>query len=221
MSKSDELSRNPTPDRAEENAWFPSPYSLSQYIPPLTDFDGADYAKPHQGGKKILMVATDERYVLMKNGTMFSSGNHPVETMLPMMHLDKAGFEIEVTTLSGNPVKFEMWAMPSQDEAVKAFYARYLPKFKQPKKLADVLAEMTEDEDYSTGARRRGRRRRGARPEPGFRPWRQGSPRHPHRSTRAQRRRCPWRAGPAPGSGRRRRTDPAAGHGSSPSPHSR
>jgi molecular chaperone Hsp31 and glyoxalase 3 len=145
MSKSDELSRNPTPDRAEENAWFPSPYSLSQYIPPLTDFDGADYAKPHQGGKKILMVATDERYVLMKNGTMFSSGNHPVETMLPMMHLDKAGFEIEVTTLSGNPVKFEMWAMPSEDAAVRDFYARFLPKFKQPKKLADVLAGSLDD----------------------------------------------------------------------------
>ena len=57
-----------------------------------------------------------------------------------MMHLDKAGFEIEVTTLSGNPVKFEMWAMPRQDAAVAEFYARYLPKFKQPKKLADILA---------------------------------------------------------------------------------
>ena len=145
MSNTETLSRAPTADPAEENAWFPSPYSLSQYIPPKTDFDGADYPAPHRGGKKILMVATDERYVLMKNGTMFSSGNHPVETMLPMMHLDKAGFDIEVTTLSGNPVKFEMWAMPAQDEAVQAFYARYLPKFKQPRKLADVLAGPLDD----------------------------------------------------------------------------
>ncbi|MBP6678850.1 MAG: protein deglycase HchA [Paracoccus sp.] len=145
MSNTDALSRAPTADPAEENAWFPSPYSLSQYVAPKTDFDGADYPSPHRGGKKILMVATDERYVLMKNGTMFSSGNHPVETMLPMMHLDSAGFEIEVTTLSGNPVKFEMWAMPSEDVAVRDFHARYLPKFKQPKKLADVLAGGLDD----------------------------------------------------------------------------
>ena len=145
MTNPQELSRSPVADPAEENAWFPSPYSLSQYIPPVTDFDGANYAAPHRGGKKILMVATDERYVLMKNGTMFSSGNHPVETMLPMMHLDKAGFEIEVTTLSGNPVKFEMWAMPRQDAAVAEFYARYLPKFKQPKTLADILASDMQD----------------------------------------------------------------------------
>lgn len=145
MSNAETLSRSPAADPAEENAWFPSPYSLSQYVPPMTDFDGADYPAPHRGGKKILMVATDERYVLMKNGTFFSSGNHPVETMLPMMHLDRAGFGIEVTTLSGNPVKFEIWAMPAEDAAVRDFYARYLPKFKQPRKLADVLAGPLDD----------------------------------------------------------------------------
>lgn len=140
MSDSANLSRKPAPDQAEQNAWFPSPYSLSQYTSPHTDYDGGHYPNPHKGGKKILMIGTDERYVLMQNGTMFSSGNHPVETLLPMMHLDAAGFDIEVTTLSGNPVKFEMWAMPGQDETVQAFYQRYLPKFKQPRKTADVLA---------------------------------------------------------------------------------
>ena len=148
MSNTDALSRAPTADPAEENAWFPSPYSLSQYVAPKTDFDGADYPSPHRGGKKILMVATDERYVLMKNGTMFSSGNHPVETMLPMMHLDSAGFEIEVTTLSGNPVKFEMWAMPSEDEEVKGFFAKYRDQIKQPLKLADVVDALGPDSDY-------------------------------------------------------------------------
>ncbi len=145
MTQSDTLSREPTRDPAEYDAWFPSPYSLSQYIPPKTDFDGADYPNPHKGGKKILMVATDERYVPTKGDKLFSSGNHPVETMLPMMHLDAAGFDIDVATLSGNPVKFELWAMPAEDEAVAAFYQRYLPRFRDPKKLADVLAGSLED----------------------------------------------------------------------------
>jgi len=93
-----ELSKAPVPDRAEENAFFPSPYSLSLYTAPKTDFDGTVYPQPYTGKKwKVLMVATDERYVLMQNGTLFSTGNHPVETLLPMYHLDSAGFDIEVT----------------------------------------------------------------------------------------------------------------------------
>ena len=39
------LSKNPTPDEAEDNAFFPSPYSLSQYTSSKTDFNGVR----HQG----------------------------------------------------------------------------------------------------------------------------------------------------------------------------
>ena len=137
-----QMNNNPTPDLAEDNAYFPSPYSLSLYTSDKTDFDRADYPRPYTGGKwKVLMIATDERYILMKNGKMFSTGNHPVEMLLPMYHIDKAGFEIEVATLSGNPVKLEMWAMPQADQAVKSAYQKYLTKLKQPKKLADVLTQ--------------------------------------------------------------------------------
>lgn len=143
-TKTDDLSKDPTPDIAEQNAFFPSPYSLSQYTSPKTDFDGTRYPNPYTGGKwKVLVIATDERYILMKNGKMFSTGNHPVETLMPMYHLDAAGFEMDVVTLSGNPVKLEMWAMPGEDEAVRTIYQKYLPKFKQPGKLADLLPHIT------------------------------------------------------------------------------
>ncbi|PXX51025.1 glyoxalase III HchA [Aquitalea magnusonii] len=142
-----ELSKAPTPDPAEDNAFFPSPYSLSQYTSSRTDFDGTDYPQPYSGGKwKVLMVASDERYVLMQNGTMFSTGNHPVETLLPMYHMDRAGFEIDVATLSGNPVKLEMWAMPGEDDTVKGVYAKYRDQFKSPLKLADVMAQSVNDD---------------------------------------------------------------------------
>lgn len=145
-----ELSRTPSPDNAEQNAWFPSPYSLSQYTAPKTDFDGLKFSTPYTGGKyKLLMIATDERYVLMQNGKMFSTGNHPVETLLPMLHLHEAGFEFEIATLSGNPAKLEMWAMPKEDEAVAKIYQTYLPQLKSPKKLADILPEvLAEDSSY-------------------------------------------------------------------------
>lgn len=133
------MDKNPKPDIAEDNAFFPSPYSLSQYTSARTDFDGADYPAPYKGTQRILMIGTDERYIQMKNGAFFSTGNHPVEMLLPMHHLDKAGFAIDVATLSGNPVKLELWAMPREDAAVKETYEKYSAQLKAPLKLSEVL----------------------------------------------------------------------------------
>ena len=131
--------KNPTPDLAEDNAFFPSPYSLSQYTSPKTDYDGTTYPTPYAGNKKVLMIATDERYIQMQNGKFFSTGNHPVEMLLPMFHLDNAGFEIDIATLSGNPAKLEMWAMPKQEQVVLDTFQKYADKLKNPLKLGDIL----------------------------------------------------------------------------------
>ncbi|KAH0430071.1 DJ-1/PfpI family protein [Colletotrichum camelliae] len=137
MSNSTE--RNPVPDQAEDDAWFPSPFSLSQYTAPKTDFDGADYPNAYKGGKwKVLLIATQERYLKMAGGEFFSTGNHPVEMLLPMVHLDAAGFDIDIATISGDPVKFEMWAFPKEDEAVKGIYEKYKQKIRNPLNLEEV-----------------------------------------------------------------------------------
>ena len=52
----------------------------------------------------------------------FSTGNHPVEALLPMLHLKNAGFEFEIATPTGKPVVFEMWAFPKKDEHVKSIF---------------------------------------------------------------------------------------------------
>ncbi|MDH1210592.1 protein deglycase HchA [Pseudomonas chengduensis] len=150
MTSSHNDDKRPTPDPAEDNAFFPSPYSLSQFTSAKSDLSGADYPNPYRGGRwKILLIGADERYLLTDNGTMFSTGNHPVETLLPMYHLDKAGFNFDVATLSGNPVKFEFWAMPSEDDEVKGLYAKYRERFKSPLKLADVIEKaLGDDSDY-------------------------------------------------------------------------
>ena len=50
--------------------------------------------------------------MLMQNGKSFSTGNHPVEALLPMLHLKNAGFEI--ATPSGAPVVIApCWAFPN------------------------------------------------------------------------------------------------------------
>ncbi|MDO5749897.1 MAG: protein deglycase HchA [Rothia sp. (in: high G+C Gram-positive bacteria)] len=135
--------RNPSIDPAENNAFFPSPYSLSQYTAPKTDFDGVIAKDAYKGDKKVLVIGTEERYMLMQNGKFFSTGNHPVESLLPMHHILEAGFEIEVATLTGAPVKFEWWAFPHEDEAVTSAWAKLEEQMKAPKRLADI--ELNDD----------------------------------------------------------------------------
>lgn len=133
---SNDSDRKPVADDAEADAYFPSPFSLTQYVAPKTDFDGADYPNAQKGGKwKVLLIATQERYLEMADGKFFSTGNHPVEMLLPMLHLDAAGFEIDIATVSGNPVKFEMWAFPQEDAAVKGIYEKYKQKIRHPQPL--------------------------------------------------------------------------------------
>lgn len=146
----DQLSKSPTPDPAEDNAFFPSAYSLSQYTSDRTDFGGVKHEGAYTRGRwKILMIATDERYLLMDNGTMFSTGNHPVEMLLPLHHLMAAGFDVDVATITGNPVKLELWAMPGKDEAVQQTYADLKPKLKEPLNLREVIADkLGPDSDY-------------------------------------------------------------------------
>ena len=148
-NSTDNLSNQPTPDKAEKDAFFPSPYSLSQYVPPKTDFDGVEHAGEYTEGKwKVLMIGAEERYLPMDNGTFFSTGNHPVETALPLKHLMEAGFEVEVATIGGNPVKFEWWAMPAEDQAVAGTMETLEEKFRSPKKLSDLAPELGADSPY-------------------------------------------------------------------------
>ncbi|ULA62976.1 MAG: Hsp31 molecular chaperone [Nitrospira sp.] len=148
----EQLDKQPTPDQAEENAFFPSAYSLGKFTSTKSDLDGTDYPNAYRGGKwKVLVIATDERYLLMQNGTMFSTGNHPVEMLLPMYHLHKAGFDFDIATLSGNPVKLELWALPKEDEAVQSIYHKYLDKLKSPLKLSDVIEKNLGNDSHYIG----------------------------------------------------------------------
>ncbi|NMO02825.1 protein deglycase HchA [Gordonia sp. TBRC 11910] len=133
--------RNPSPDPAEDNAYFPSPYSLSQYTSDTTDFDELAVATGSYGGAgRVLVIATEERYMLMRNGSMFSTGNHPVETLLPLHHIVEAGFDVTVATLTGAPAKFEWWAYPRKDAAVAGVWDKLRDAFKSPVSLRDVVA---------------------------------------------------------------------------------
>ncbi|QCE34610.1 protein deglycase HchA [Acetobacteraceae bacterium] len=144
------LSKAPIADKAERDAYFPSEFSLSQFTAPTTGAKTPVYDRKYTGSKKILVIATQERYLPLKEGKFFSSGNHPVETLLPMAHLHAAGFEFDIATPSGEHVKFEEWAFPSQDKLILEIFQKYQPAFTNPLDLRRVVQNggLGKDSDY-------------------------------------------------------------------------
>ena len=126
----------PTP--TEDGAFAPSRLALKLATSAKTDYDGGAYLNPYTGGKhRVLVVLTEERNMTMANGKKFSTGNHPVEMALPMLHLQAAGFELDIVTPTGAPAAIEMWAMPKEDAAVTKLFDYYADAIKKPGSLAD------------------------------------------------------------------------------------
>jgi D-lactate dehydratase / protein deglycase len=133
------------PKLESDGSYSPSKLALKLATKQKTDYKPVVYKK-HQGKKsKILVIFTEQKNMRMQNDKLFSTGNHPVEALLPMMHLKNAGFNFEIATPTGKPVVFEMWAFPEKDENVKNFYEEYQSEFKNPKKLQDFVNRSIEE----------------------------------------------------------------------------
>ena len=138
------------PKLESDGSFSPSKLAIKLGTVDKTDYEKISYTK-YQGEKsKILVILTEQKNLKMQNGKLFSTGNHPVEALLPMLHLKNAGFEFEIATPTGKPVVFEMWAFPEKDEHVKAIYNDYKSNFEKPIKLQDFVAtSMTDSASYA------------------------------------------------------------------------
>ena len=133
------------PKLESDGSYSPSKLALKLGTVTTTDFENISYTK-YQGNKsKILVIFTEQKNIKMQNGKLFSTGNHPVEALLPMLHLKNAGFDFEIATPTGRPVVFEMWAFPEKDDHVKAIYNELKCSFEKPMKLSDFIASSFND----------------------------------------------------------------------------
>lgn len=138
------------PKLESDGSFSPSKLALKLAVPATTDYVPVVYKKYTGAKSKIAVIFTEQKNMTMKNGKMFSTGNHPVEAILPMLHLQEAGFTFDIITPTGKPVVFEMWAMPKDDVAVNGFYKQYEAAFKAPKSLVDFVAHDLEmDASYA------------------------------------------------------------------------
>jgi len=127
------------PKLESDGSYTPSKLAIKLGTVDKTDYDNSSYTKYNGSKAKILVIFTEQKNMKMQNGKVFSTGNHPIEALLPMLHLKNAGFDFEIATPTGKPVVFEMWAFPRKDEHVKAIYEEYKSSFEQPIKLADFI----------------------------------------------------------------------------------
>lgn len=135
---SQDLSKAPVFDGV---GYEPSFFSRSQFVAPKSDYDGTEYKAVNKDkNKKVLVVCTEEKYMPMANGTKFSTGNHPVETFVPILHYKKAGYDVDIFTPTGKSVKLELWALPLQDKVVSEVIEAHTNQLSNPKSLKDFVA---------------------------------------------------------------------------------
>ena len=127
------------PKLEADGSYSPSKMALKMGVSNKTDFENITYKKYEGEKSKILVIFTEEKNLKMKNGKYFSTGNHPVEALLPMLHLKNAGFEFQIATPTGKPVAFEMWAFPKEDENVNSIYNELKVNFENPISLTDFV----------------------------------------------------------------------------------
>lgn len=138
------------PKLESDGSYSPSKLALKLGTVNKTDFEDISYKKYGGNRSKILVIFTEQKNMKMKNGKLFSTGNHPVEALVPMLHLKNAGFDFEIATPTGMPVVFEMWAFPEEDEKVKAIYDENISSFEKPINLADFIDSSFKDpESYA------------------------------------------------------------------------
>jgi molecular chaperone Hsp31 and glyoxalase 3 len=138
------------PKLESDGSYSPSKLALKLGTVSKSDFENIAYTKYKGSRSKILVIFTEQKNMTMKNGKMFSTGNHPIEALVPMLHLKNAGFDFEIATPTGKPVVFEMWAFPEEDEHVKALYNELKNSFEKPMKLADFIDNsLTDSASYA------------------------------------------------------------------------
>ncbi len=133
------------PTKVSDNIYSPSPGWLKVRVWDESGYKGKEYGSQYEGNKKILVVCTEESHMEMKNGDIFLTGNHPVETFVPLMHLASAGYKFDFATPTGRPVAIEEWAFPREDPEFDSFFKAQKSAIDSPLKLADAAKGVKED----------------------------------------------------------------------------
>ena len=133
------------------SGYIPSPLGRKFGVDKMSGYKASDFGgKKYTGDKKVLVLCTEERYFKMTNGKQFSTGNNVQETMVPLMHLVKGGFDFDVVTPTGKSAILEEWSVPIKDQAVIEFRRGNQTKFDKPLSLKKLIEnnELNDQSEY-------------------------------------------------------------------------
>ncbi len=135
------------PQEEPDGSFSPSKLALKLATSDVTDYAPVSYEASPGERSRILVLFSEQKNMTMANGRAFSTGSHPVEALVPMLHLQRAGFGFEIATPGGKPVVLEQWAMPTRDAAVMGLLGELKARLEHPRALGDVVASLEEEGD--------------------------------------------------------------------------
>lgn len=118
-------------------------------VPERTAYTPVDYENTlGDAHNRVLFLCTEDGLLTCTNGTVFKTGNHPVEIFVVVLHLERAGFNVDLATPSGAPVPIEEFAIPQDDTVISDAMARYADQLARPLAMGEVLAGLTDASPY-------------------------------------------------------------------------
>lgn len=142
------------PDGSYNPSWMVTKLFSSAFGP---KFDAKALVAQKQAGAaskgKILVVGTDKRFLTMKNGKKMNTGHNVSEVLVPLLHLDVAGYTFDFASATGGAFAFEEWSWlgPKKngvEPELRELYTRLQPSHSTPMKTAAAL-ELLKQGAYS------------------------------------------------------------------------
>lgn len=136
-----------SPTEVGGNIYTPSPAAIKS-MGAVAGYKKRDFKSSYEGSRKVLLVCTEEDELTTANGKKFLTGNHPIETFVPLLHMDSVGIGFDIATPTGKSAKLETWAIPKDDEAIAGILRRTETLRNNPMTFAAAIENMNRG-DYS------------------------------------------------------------------------
>lgn len=128
------------PIKNDDGTYWPSKTAMKVGVPEKTEYTEVTYENSVEGRNfRVLLLCTDEDRLTCDNKLVFKTGNHPTEIFTVVRHLERAGFNVDFVTPSGNRVPLEEFAIPTGDTLTSDLIKKYEEQLEHPLEAQALL----------------------------------------------------------------------------------
>jgi len=136
----------PKVSESDPDSYYPSVNAWASGLPSSV-FAELPIATPYSGDKKILVLCTTKHFLEVSNGLFFNTGHQTTEMLLPMYHLDKAGFSFDIATPDGAPAAYEEWTFglaTGYEDKLRGVVEKYSAALSSPKVMSSIPLDLND-----------------------------------------------------------------------------